>query len=76
MSIREAYIEVLEARVREQKAAAAALVDAVERYVRQECLRSELLNIKNEVKANTEVEQVPRRGVRCNARPAYTFRSW
>ena len=51
MSIKEAYIEVLESRVREQKAAAAALVDAVERYVRQECLRSELLNIKNEVKA-------------------------
>lgn len=56
MSIKEAYIEVLEARVREQKAAAAALVDAVERYVEPKpgdahVLRSELLNIKNEVKA-------------------------
>ena len=50
MSIKEAYIEVLEARVREQKEATATLIDAVERYVRQECLRSELLNIKNEVK--------------------------
>ena len=51
MSIKEAYIEVLEARVRELNKSAASLVDAVERYVRQECLRSELLNIKNEVKA-------------------------
>lgn len=58
MSIREAYIEVLESRVRElnkYEIAAAALVDAVERYVEPKpgdahVLRSELLNIKNEVK--------------------------
>lgn len=56
MSIKEAYIEVLEARVRELNKSAAALVDAVERYVEPKpgdthVLRSELLNIKNEVKA-------------------------
>lgn len=55
MSIKEAYIEVLEARVRELNKSAAALVDAVERYVEPKpgdthVLRSELLNIKNDVK--------------------------
>lgn len=55
MSIKEAYIEVLEARVRELNKSAAALVNAVERYVEPKpgdahVLRSELLNIKNEVK--------------------------
>ena len=50
MSINEVFIETLEARIRELNKASAALVSAVERYARQECLRSELLNIKNELK--------------------------
>lgn len=37
--------ECLRARLAELKAAALAMADTVDRYVRQECLRSELLNI-------------------------------
>lgn len=51
MSINELIMDSLEERLRELNAAARSLVDAVERYTRQECLRSELINIKNEVKA-------------------------
>ena len=36
--------ECLRARIAELKAAALAMADTVDRYVRQECLRSELLN--------------------------------
>lgn len=36
--------EVLRARLAELKAAALAMADTVDRYVRQECLRSELLS--------------------------------
>lgn len=36
--------ECLLARLAELKAAALAMADTVDRYVRQECLRSELLN--------------------------------
>lgn len=35
----------LRERIAELKAAALAMADTVDRYVRQECLRSELLNI-------------------------------
>ena len=42
------YIDIenerLRARLAELKAAALAMADTVDRYVRQECLRSELLN--------------------------------
>lgn len=51
MGIKDTYIDVLEGRIRELNAAARALVDAVERYVRQECLRSELINTKERLKA-------------------------
>jgi hypothetical protein len=44
MGIKDAFIEVLEARLRDVTGQAAALVDAVERYTRQECSRFELLN--------------------------------
>ncbi len=37
--------ECLRTRLAELKAAALAMADTVDRYVRQECLRSELLNI-------------------------------
>lgn len=37
--------ECLRARLAELKAVALAMADTVDRYVRQECLRSELLNI-------------------------------
>ena len=36
--------ECLRARIAELKAAVLAMADTVDRYVRQECLRSELLN--------------------------------
>ena len=39
MSILEVFVETLEGRIRELSTASAALVDAVERYARQECLR-------------------------------------
>ena len=42
--------EVLRSRQKKIKAGAQALIDAVERYVRQECLRSELLIKKEELK--------------------------
>lgn len=56
MSTKGAYIDVLEGRVRELNAAAAALCDAVERYVApkpgdKHCLRSELLNTKERLRA-------------------------
>lgn len=51
MGILEVFIESLEGRIRELSAAAQSLVDAVERYARQECLRSELLNTKERLKA-------------------------
>ena len=50
MSTKDIFIETLEARIKELRAGAANLVDAVERYARQECLRSELLNTKNALK--------------------------
>ena len=51
MSTKDIFIESLEDRLRELNAAAAALCDAVERYVcpkpgDKHCLRSELLNTK------------------------------
>ena len=39
------------ARLEEMKAGAQALVDAVERYARQECLRSELMAKKETLKS-------------------------
>ena len=42
--------EVLRTRLADCKAGAQALVDAVERYLRQECLRSELANAKDNLK--------------------------
>ena len=50
MSIKDVFIETLESSISEMNAAGAALVDAVERYLRQECLRSELINTKNALK--------------------------
>ena len=41
--------EVLRNRLVECKAGAEALVDAVKRYLRQECLRSELVNTLNDL---------------------------
>lgn len=55
MSTKDAYIDVLEDRIRELNEAAAALVGAVERYVApkpgdEHCLRSELLNTKERLR--------------------------
>lgn len=43
--------DVLRSRLADCKAGAQALIDAVERYTRGECLRSELLNTKEQLKA-------------------------
>lgn len=42
--------ETLRARLAELKAAALAMADAVDRYVRQECLRSELLHTNDRLR--------------------------
>lgn len=42
--------ECLRSRLADCKAGAQALINAVERYTRGECLRSELLNIKETLK--------------------------
>ena len=44
MSYADIGNECLRERIAELKAAALAMADTVDRYVRQECLRSELLN--------------------------------
>lgn len=44
MSYADIENECLRERIAELKAAALAMADTVDRYVRQECLRSELLN--------------------------------
>lgn len=56
MSSKAASIDAQEDRVRDLNAAAAALCDAVERYVApkpgdEHCLRSELLNTKERLRA-------------------------
>lgn len=43
--------DVLRSRLADCKSGAAALVDAVERYLRQDCLRSELTNTLAAMKA-------------------------
>jgi len=54
MTTKDIFIETLEERIRDLNEAGKALVDAVERHCAprpgQECLRSELLNTKNELK--------------------------
>lgn len=50
LSVIELENEVLRSRLKETKAGAQALIDAVERYARQECLRSELLRTKENLK--------------------------
>lgn len=50
LSVIELENESLRARLRDIKSAASALVGTVERYVRQECLRTELLNAKENLK--------------------------
>ena len=50
MSTKDIFIDSLEERIRELNAAAMALVDAVERYARQECLRAELMARKDNLK--------------------------
>ena len=42
--------QVLRNRLAGLKSAAAAMVESVEHYVRQECLRAELLNTKDNLK--------------------------
>lgn len=50
MSTKDIFIEILEGRIRDLNEAGKALVDAIERYARQDCLRSELLNKTAEFK--------------------------
>ena len=50
MSTKDIFIEILEGRIKSLNEAGKALVEAIERYARQDCLRSELLNKTAEFK--------------------------
>ena len=54
LTVIEAENEVLRAKYKELKQAAGDLVTKVELYVRQECLRSDLLNSKEHLKFKLE----------------------
>ena len=64
LTVIEAENEVLRAKYKELKQAAGDLVTKVELYVRQECLRSDLLNSKERLKALLEKNSLQFRTLR------------